>query len=255
MPIIMQALLNRYGFRVTLRALACAFVLCLAPLLFFVKPRLPMASASTFRPSDMSFMRTKTFWLLQAGNIVEALGYFIVPNYLPTYARTLGVSPALSSLTLILVNVAATIGCIVVGAMVDHLHITTVLIIISVGASMATFVVWGVSTTLPPLYIFSLLYGVTAGGYSTSWSGMTKEIQRQSSGADANMLFGVLAAGRGVGSIASGPLSEALLTAGSTSRGEAMLAYGSNYGALISFAGCTALMGGVTWMTKKVGLF
>jgi hypothetical protein len=75
--------------------------------------------------------------------------------------------------------------------------VSSVILAISVGAAAAILVVWGVSTSIGPLFLFSVLYGLTAGSYSTSWTGMIRDIKERSLAADASIVFGFLAAGRG----------------------------------------------------------
>lgn len=253
MPLVLQELLSRYGFRITLRALACAMVLLMAPLLAFVKPRLPIPAASAPRRIDVRFLRSPLFWVLQTFNIVQGTGYFLPSNYLPTYAQSLGINSRLGSLTLVLVNLATVFGCILVGALVDRVEVTNVVLGISIGAGAAVLAVWGVSTTLPILCVFGLLYGLTAGSYSTAWTGMIKDVQRSSATADANVVFGFLAAGRGIGATVSGPLSE-LLIGSQDMRGGANFGYGSKFGVLIMFSGCTALVGGCSWIVRRAEL-
>lgn len=254
MPLIMQVLLSRYGFRTALRCLACAMAIFMTATLFFLKPRLPLPTASASRPVDPSFLRSSTFWVLQVFNIIQGMGYFLPSNYLPTYVQSLGLSSQLGSLTLVMINLASVLGCISVGALVDRLDVTTVIAAISFAAATAILAIWGVSTSLAPLYVFSLSYGLTAGAYSSSWTGMIKRVQASCDSADANIVFGCLAAGRGVGSIVSGPLSEALIAAGGSLQESGSLAYGSEFGSLIVFTGCTALVGGFSWVARKAGL-
>ena len=75
MPLVLQELLLRYGFRTTLRAVACAMVVLMAPLLAFVKPRLPIPATVTTRRIDIGFLHLPLFWKLQAFNIVQGMGY------------------------------------------------------------------------------------------------------------------------------------------------------------------------------------
>ena len=254
MPLLLQELLSRYGFRITLRALACAMILFMAPLLAFVKPRLPIPAASAARRINVDFLRSPLFWVLQAFNVIEGTGYFLPSNYLPTYAQSLGLSSRMGSLMLVLVNVAAILGCVVVGALVDRVEITKVVFGISAAAAISIFAVWGLSTSLALLCIFALLYGLTAGSYSTAWTGMIKDVQRRSATADTNVVFGFLAAGRGLGAIISGPLSEGLIATAASFHGSEGFAYSSKYATLIIFSGCTALLGGCSWIVRRVGL-
>jgi hypothetical protein len=78
MPLVLQELLSRYGFRITLRALAIAMLLCMAPLPFVLKPRLPIAAASATRRIDVGFFKSPVFWVLEAFNIVQGMGYFLI---------------------------------------------------------------------------------------------------------------------------------------------------------------------------------
>ena len=65
LPLVMQALLSRFGLQITLRAIACAMVVLMAPLLVFVKPRLPIPASSAARPIDTTFLRSPLFWVFQ----------------------------------------------------------------------------------------------------------------------------------------------------------------------------------------------
>ena len=254
MPLVLQELLARYGFRTTLRAVPIAMVLLMAPLLAFVKPRLPLPAASAQRRIDMSFSRSPVFWVLQAFNIVQGVGYFLPSNYLPTYAQSLGFGSRLASLTLVLLNLAGMFGCILVGALIDRMEVTRVLLGISIVAAIAILGVWGLSASLPVLYVFALLYGASAGAYSTAWTGMIKDVKSRATTADPNVVFGFLAAGRGLGAIVSGPLSEALISSTTGARAATSFGYGSEYAALIMFSGSTALAGGCSWMVRRFGL-
>ncbi|KAJ9318680.1 hypothetical protein DTO271D3_1342 [Paecilomyces variotii] len=108
LPIFLQWLLNAHGFRTTLRIWSIILFISIAPLLFFFKPRLPIAQSASMRPFNIRFLANRTFLIFQLGNVFEALGYFLPTIYLPTYARrTLGVSNLIATLTVILVNLAS----------------------------------------------------------------------------------------------------------------------------------------------------
>jgi hypothetical protein len=94
---------------------------------------------------------------------------------------------------------------------------------------------------------------LTAAAYSTSWGGVIRELQQKHERTDANVVFGLLAMGRGVGSIISGPLSETLVDESKSIHGAAISAYGSEYGSIIIFSGCTAFAGGLAWFVRRAG--
>ena len=53
---------------------------------------------------------------------MQGLGFFVPSIYLPTYTKALGFSSAVSALPIILINMAAVIGSISMGSIVDRTH-------------------------------------------------------------------------------------------------------------------------------------
>ena len=244
--------LYKYGSPTMLRAWAITLVLLSGPLLFFVKPRIPITHITQPRPFSFRFLSTSTFWINQTANIFQGLGFFIPNIYLPTYARSLGLSNVSAALTVSLVNTTSVFGAVMLGGLIDKLHVTTVALISSLGATISVFLLWGLSASFPVLCMFSLMYGLFAGGFSCTWTGIIREVQKREPGSDSGLVFGFLGAGRGIGSVAAGPLSDALLS----SRiwyGQASVGYGSGYGLLIVFTGITTALGGLGFVARRVG--
>lgn len=237
-------MLNSFGPKTTLRAWSVILMLLGGPLLYFVRPRLPISRTSRTRPFDFKFLRDSAFIVYQTGNILEAIGYFLPTIYLPSFARSLGASGIQSSLTVILFNLASVFGCIIMGSLVDRYHATTCIFGSTAGSTIAVFCIWGLADSLALLYLFCIMYGLFAGSFSSTWPAIVIEIKKRSAFADASIVFGFLSTGRGIGNIASGPLSEALLK-GSSWQGLAAKAYGSGFGPLIVFTGISALLGGL----------
>jgi hypothetical protein len=107
------------------------------------------------------------------------------------------------------------------------------------------------------LYIFAMLFGCFGGAFSCTWSGCAREMQRSSGGesgtVDVSMVVALLAAGKGIGAVISGPLSERLLVL-DTWKGQAGFAYGSGYGLLLVFTGVSATLGGTAWVGRMLRL-
>ncbi|KAL8919405.1 MAG: hypothetical protein Q9208_006783 [Pyrenodesmia sp. 3 TL-2023] len=244
MPVVMDWGLETYGFRVTVRAWAVVMFVAILPLICLTKPRLPVPAKGTVKPLHLSFFRNTTFWIFQVGNALEGLGYFMPSIYLPTYASFIGMSSRDSTLAVSVLNCASVVGTIMMGSLTDHLHITTVLLISALGSAIAAFVLWGLAMTRAMLYVFALAYGVFAGGYAATWTGCVVEVQRTSRNAETGVVIGMMAATRGVGAVASGPLSEKLLGLRPW-KGPMVGAYGTKYGILCLFTGSTALLGGL----------
>jgi MFS family permease len=245
-------MINVYGFRVALRVWSAVLAVSAPPLLYFVKPRIPIAQSSSPRRFDLSFLWNRRFLIFQLGNVIQALGFFLPAIYLPTYAsQMLGVSNFAASLTVILFNLASVFGCVIMGTLVDHYHATTCILLSTVGSTVAVFLIWGFSSSLAPLLVFCVTYGIFAGSFSSTWPAIIAEVKRQQNTVDSTIVFAFLAAGRGIGNVASGPLSERLVQ-GFPWRDAAGWAYGSGYGTLIVFTGVSAFLGGLSVVARPL---
>lgn len=252
-PFVMNWGLNKYGFSTMLRIWAVTLVVLSGPLLFFLKPRIPVPQTATRRRKlEYGFLKTRTFWLLQAGNILQGLGFFIPNIYLPTYAASLGFSQIKGATTVFMFNSTSVLSTIIMGTLTDRYDTTSVLLLSAVGSSISCFFLWGFARSFPLLCIFSLCYGLTAGGFSSAYTGMTKEVKRLNDRYEPSLVFASWAAGRGIGSVVSGPLSEALVNR-KPWMGDAALGYGSGYGPLIVFTGVSTALGSTGWVSRRVG--
>ncbi|OHE99908.1 hypothetical protein CORC01_04809 [Colletotrichum orchidophilum] len=212
LPFAMETCLQRFGPVITLRAWSIATILISAPLLYFLKPRIPLAQSAAVRRINLNFIHLPSFWMLQIGNVLQSLGYFLPYTYLSTYAvQQLHVSTTVATTLLVLVNVTSIPGGIVMGSLGDHVRVSTVILISTVGSALAVFLFWGFSSQTALLAVFSITYGFFAGGFSSTWSAVLSELKAESPAVDTGFIFGLLAGGRGIGNVISGPLSVALL--------------------------------------------
>ncbi|KAK1500497.1 hypothetical protein CTAM01_06432 [Colletotrichum tamarilloi] len=245
LPFAMETCLQKFGPVVTLRAWSVATVLISAPLLYFLKPRIPVSQSSAVRRINLNFIQLPSFWMLQIGNVLQSLGYFLPYTYLSTYAvQQLHVSTTVATTLLVLINVTSIPGGIVMGSLGDHLRVTTVILISAIGSALAVFLFWGFSSQTALLAVFSITYGFFAGGFSSTWSGVLSELKAESPAVDTGFIFGLLAGGRGIGNVISGPLSVALLTGDGWIRDGKGWGYSGQYGGIILFTGVTAMLGG-----------
>ncbi|KAK1546805.1 hypothetical protein CPAR01_00772 [Colletotrichum paranaense] len=245
LPFAMETCLQKFGPVVTLRAWSVATVLISAPLLYFLKPRIPVSQSSTVRRINLNFIQLPSFWMLQIGNVLQSLGYFLPYTYLSTYAvQQLHVSTTVATTLLVLINVTSIPGGIVMGSLGDHLRVTTVILISTIGSALAVFLFWGFSSQTALLAVFSITYGFFAGGFSSTWSGVLSKLKAESPAVDTGFIFGLLAGGRGIGNVISGPLSVALLTGDGWMRDGKGWGYSGQYGGIILFTGVTAMLGG-----------
>lgn len=262
-PLLMESLLGHLGFRNTLRVWAAIVLVLAFPVARGIRPRIPPSSIhspSVYLRSplrNLHFLTSRPYVLFQIANVVQATGYFLPAVYLPSYAQAvLGADPMPAAAALLCVNIATGVGCISMGWLVDRLPAPSYLLIASLGATVGCLVLWGFAGSLPILYAFGAVYGLFAGAYSATWPGIMHTVvdreHRQGRGVDPMLVFGALAAGRGVGNMISGPLSGALMER-SPWEGKAGFGYGSGYGVLIVFTGVTALLGGSSFVWKRLG--
>lgn len=254
-PLVMSWGLEAHGFRTMLRTWAVVLIVLAGPLNYFVKPRIPLntKNPAAQRPVSLEFMKKPTFWMLEASNILEGLGFFIPSVYLPSYARSLGLSPLAGSITVVLFNATSVLGQVGLGYLIDHLHVTTVIMVSTIGTTMSIFLLWGFSMSFPLLCVFALIYGIFGGGFTSTYTGVIREVQKKHPGAETGTIFGLLAAGRGIGAVCSGPISEVLLS-GQPWKGMATMGYGTGYGPLILFTGVSAFCGGISFFGKRAKL-
>lgn len=175
------------------------------------------------------------------------------------FAQSIGLPNVVGPVCISLINAAAVVGLIIIGWLMDRIDPTTAILVASVGSSAAVFLVWGLALSTAPLYVFSVLYGATAGGYAASWSGCVRILRQRC--ADENgvsrvegpMVMAFFAAGKGIGAVASGPLSSKLFEADHWYH-KLGGAFGTGYGTLIVWTGASAFLGGAPWVGKRLGL-
>ncbi|KAG5929160.1 hypothetical protein E4U60_007502, partial [Claviceps pazoutovae] len=189
------------------------------------------------------------------------LGSFLPSIFLPTYAASvLGAGGTASAATILVLSLGTTVACPAMGWLTDQLHVTTCLFIATFGAAVSTFFLWGFSTSYGMFLVYCGCFGIFAGSYATAWTGLMRQVttdKDMSSAYDCDavdpaMVLSVMATGRGIGSVLSGPLSEALIR-GMPWKGEALAAYGSGYGPLIVFTGVTAALSGLVLPWRYMG--
>jgi MFS family permease len=258
-PPILEALLAHVGFRSTMRIIAGIFFVLAVPLALFIKPRAPHDNMPRKKLFNFRSVRSRFFLTHQTANIIQASGYYLPNIFLPAFARDqFGASPFLATLTIMLFNLAATAGLTIMGALSDRFRATTCILISAVGSAVSVFLLWGLSTSLPVLYVYSILYGLFAGCWPSVWPAVIREtsLRGESRGfgfVDPMMTYGLLCVGRGLGSLIAGPLSEGLLK-GMPLYGQAFASYGSGYGVLIIFTGIAAIISGFSSVLETLGL-
>ena len=242
MPFVFKGLLDRFGLRATLLAWTVSSVVLTLPMLFLLKPRIPWDRAPSVQPLQFGFLKHTAFWMMQIGIIIQSVGYLMPSTYLASYASAIGLPSITGPIFLALFSCSSIPGGIVHGLLSDKLTATKVILLSSLGSAIPVFLLWGLDRHISTMVVFVLLYGFFAGGFSSTWSSMIKEVTRTSPDTNTAVLFGMLMGGRGVGYVVGGPLSGALLGSKGIADSDT-LGYATQYGGLILFTGVTGLFG------------
>lgn len=113
-----------------------------APLLYFLRPRTRPISSTTPQRLSLSFLTLPSFWILQTGNILQSLGYFVPSTYLASYASIIGLKPQTGTLMIALLNATSVPGSLLIGILNDRCHVTNVILISTIGSTLAVLVFW-----------------------------------------------------------------------------------------------------------------
>jgi MFS family permease len=83
-PFAMEWILNHWGYQAALRTWAIVCLLLVSPALVFLKDYpVDQTAEHTSKKIDVKFLKTRAFWILMSGNMLQSLGYFVPSYYLP----------------------------------------------------------------------------------------------------------------------------------------------------------------------------
>lgn len=242
MPFCNRFLLETYGYHITLRVIAVALFLLTAPLVPFLKGRLPQsAEPGPQTRTDWSFLKTPLFWVYSASNLAMGLGYFFPSLYLPSYATANGLSTLKAALLLALMSLSQVFGQLSYGYLSDrNLSINILTASSALIAAIIVYAAWGIAHTFGVLVAFALIYGFFAAGYTATWARMGSKISSEPS--TAFTAFGLLNFQKGIGNVLAGPIGGSLL-----SNAIEVGRYGAGkYEAVVLFTGSCMLLSAAT---------
>lgn len=245
LPFLLELLLSKYGHRTTLRAVAVAQFILVAPILPLIKPRLPPSHHSTLRMFDISFLKQPLFYCFALSNLLQGFAYYIPGLYLPTFASALGLPGTMGALLLAANNLASVLGQVSFGYASDRISNVLILVFTSTSVSaIAAFTLWGFARSLAMLMMFAILYGWFAGAFVVLWPKFGQILAE-----DPQPVYSMMAFGKGIGNLATGPITARLLT------GEVGKGYGmGRFQPLILFLGSCMLcssLGIFGWPLKR----
>ena len=134
----------------------------------------------------------------------------------------------MGALILSALNLSTTVGQIAIGYLSDRVSNVLLLVFVSSFVStVASFLLWGFATSLSTILAFALVYGFFAGGFVILWPKFGAVLPE-----DPGPVYSMMAFGRGIGNILTGPISTQLM------EGQIHAGYGlSRFKPLILFLG------------------
>ena len=240
MPLIIDTLLDKYGHRTTLHAIAVAITILTGPLIPLMKTRLPPVQTSAMTREDWSFARKPLFIIYCTSNIAQGLGFFFPSLFLPSYATSIGLSGRQGALLLALMSFAQLLGQTVFGILSDRVGLNHLLMLSTIVATVATFIIWGLARNVAPLIVFALLYGFFAYGFNSLRARMGTAVSSEPT--TALTTFSIFIFCQGLGNVLAGPISAVLLTEGVRRDGYGLL----RFKGMIIFTGSTMLISGAS---------
>lgn len=210
-PFVLQALLAKYGYRTTLRAVAVALTLLTGPFIPLLNGRLPPSERASIRKINWTFLQSPLFWVYSASNLLQGLGYFFPSLYLPSYASSLRLGDKSGPLLLALMSVCQVCGQFVFGLLSDHKVPLNILACLStVVAAIACFTMWRLGQSLTVLIFFAMVYGFFGSGFTAIWARMSTAITDDVTATP--IVFTLLNFGKGIGNVLAGPVGGLLVS-------------------------------------------
>ncbi|KAI1456632.1 MFS general substrate transporter [Annulohypoxylon moriforme] len=218
LPFVMESLLNRYGWRTTLRICAVALAVLTGPLVPLFRPRLPASESAVLAKTDWAFLKRPLFWIYALAFLIQGVGFYFPSVFLPSYAASIGISPVSGALLLALMSIAQVLGQFAFGYLSDKtLPVSFLATICLVAASLACSTFWGLGKSIALLAVFSLVYGFFGYGYGTMRVAMGRAVSDDPSIVVST--YSIFVFLQGIGNVLVGPISAALMTP-STERGQ-----------------------------------
>lgn len=209
MPLLLEILLSRYGYRVTLRACAVTMTILTAPLLPILKGRLPLSEAGQRPKTSFTFAKRPLFWCYALAIIIQGFGFFFPSIFLPSYAIGIGMSSKSAAALLAVMATAATLGQFILGWLSDQkISVDVLTSLCYAAAAIATATLWGLGNSFALLVLYSIIYGFFAFDFGTLRVAMGRAVSTDESAVLAT--FSTFVFMQGVGNIMTGPISARL---------------------------------------------
>jgi MFS family permease len=240
-PFAVEALLDKYGYKTTLRAVAVAITVLTGPLIPLFRNRLPPAEQSAMAKTSWSVLKKPLFWIYCVSTVLQGLGFFFPSLFLPSYASSIGLDATQGALLLAVMAFAQVLGQFVFGYLSDNrVSINLLAGVSSITAAIASVAIWGRAKSLAGLIVFGLVYGIFGYGYASTRVGMVNAVIDDPAAAPTT--FSIFIFSQGVGNVLAGPISAGLLSPSTRRESYGIL----RYKAVVIFSGACMFLSALT---------
>ncbi|BGO96434.1 MFS monocarboxylate transporter [Rhodotorula toruloides ATCC 204091] len=211
-PFLISGLLSKVGFAWMIRVWSLLTAVVFAFSLYIVKPRIPpprvrKGERGPWPAFPWKVLIDPVFVTMAIASLFASLSTFPVSLYLATYASSLTTSTFVAEIVVGIYNVAASVGCTVLGYVSDWSYTAATILCGVLGTIIALFA-WGWADTLAKTYGFAVLFGFSS-QMIVAWSGATRDVAGQDPYAAA-ITFCLLSSVRGIASIVMPLVSQGL---------------------------------------------
>ncbi|KAM0752063.1 monocarboxylate permease Mch4 [Meredithblackwellia eburnea MCA 4105] len=171
--IIASALIQRVGVPWTFRTMGLLFTALNVPAALLLKTRLPRQPLLPGgKIVEWAMFKDARFVLVVLSTALALFPLFCTAYFLPLYATSIGLSPTTGALLLAGFNLSSAVGRVGFGLGADRLFgPVNSLIICLLLISSTTLVIWPLSATIAPLAIYSVVNGISSGGFFSLTTG------------------------------------------------------------------------------------
>jgi hypothetical protein len=221
-PGVVGWLLQRFGFKIALRAYATAIICASGPGLFLIRPRVPdikyeNVQSAELRPKRVleHVARSPHTYILALAVFIQGLGFFIPNLYIASFSSALGLPTSSGAGLLALISLSQVLGQISQGWASDHVNIYIPLSLSALLPGLGAIFLWGPAKDMSRLVPFAILWGLFSSSYSVLLPGICSFLAREVNLAGGDsvtmLLYGILSFERGLANILEGPVSSWLL--------------------------------------------
>lgn len=162
-PVAAQALIDKVGIEWTFRIFGFLVLATGLPCAFLLKEHNRLAGQAT--RLEWSLLKNPSFLMLAIAGAICVFALFVPPFFLPLFAGSIGLSPSIGAALVAGFGASTTVGRLLGGWMCDRIGAFNALALAALVNALSMVIIWPVSSSLPPLFVFAILNGCANGSF------------------------------------------------------------------------------------------